>query len=655
MNRCLTVSDLMIVICSVLMVNSTRAQSLPTGFSVDTLVSTGLNAPLDFEILPDGRILIAEKFGAIKLKRPGLGGVTTIGSVPNVQTGSERGLLSIVVKGSELYTWASRSTTNNMVLSRFTLVGNLNDPTSTSLSFASSSEYVIVNNAPDLAFNHNGGTIRFGPDGMLYLSIGDDANCADASKNTKMAGVLLRLDVDGLPAFGPVPSVSSLAPADNPYITASNANKQVVIANGLRNPYSMCIDEVTGDLFVADVGQSAREELNWFPRNMGQPIVGKSFGWPWREGFIAYNFCGSAGPNPGGHTAPIDDRLYSSGGRSIICAGVVRNMGGPYDFGPAYEFNVFHNDYYNGTIERLVLNTSTNSWSNAAAVAGQPTTAYWGTGFAAAPHFDLGPDGAIYFVQRASTGANTGGFLKRIRGGGPVYSLAFADGDNQICTSGETFGTDLKVKLTNISTTNVVSGIEVVFSSEDGSASFGPGPFITDVNGEVSVTVTSTGVGDGDVNVEAFAIGAAPIAADLWGRKLEIVYVPGSPDDTMFVDFFNKSNAPAPVLPVLLALTLDVQPIYPTFFGDLHIDLITLQNTFIIEDGGNSFGGANFGPTPPLATPSWSTTYMAPAGIFTGLTYRFQLITYDVSVLSSQVGSAATNLGLSNPVSVTYQ
>ncbi len=636
-------------------VASAGAQTVPTGFTVDTLVSSGLNAPHDFAFLPDGRVLIAERAGVVKLWRPGTSTVTTVGTVPSTQVGSERGLLSICVRGDKLYCWASRSVTPNMVLSRFTLQGSLNAPNSTSLFFLGSSEYIVLNTAPDNAFNHNGGTVRFGPDDMLYLSIGDDANCQSALFYNSLAGGLLRLDVSGLPngAGGP-PAVGSLAPADNPFITSANDNKKLAIARGLRNPFGFNIDPVTGDIFIADVGQNAREELSLWRRRLGLPLVESDFGWPHREGDIAYNGCFGIGSPPADLKGPIDTRNTAAGSRSIMAAGVIRNLGGQFDFGPAYELSVFHSDYFNGNIERIRRDPG-QPWANAPVVPGQPSASFWGTGFNAATHYDQGPDGALYFVQHPNTYSTSGGFFKRVRGGGPVYNVTFPTGNSQVCTSGETFGLPLTVRVETLGG-SPVPNVEVALTTADGSASFGTaGPYVTDANGEISVTVSSTGLGQGNVLVEAFVVGAAPANADLFARKLDVTYIPGAGTDQMIVDFHNTTNMASPFLPFLLAVSDVSEPVFPTVFGPLYVNLVTLSNTLIIEDSTGGFGNVNLGPTPPFGTPGFNATYMLVSGAYAGQTVRFQAFVYDTTILVSQAGAGATNTGFTNPVTLTFQ
>ncbi|MFT7620554.1 MAG: hypothetical protein ACI97A_004211 [Planctomycetota bacterium] len=633
--------------------NVSAGQIVPFGFAIDTLESASLVAPNDFAFLPDGRILIAERDGTIRLKREGIIDVSTVGVVPNVLVNhAVRGLLSIAVRGDKIYTWATRSNSAFVVLARYTLVGPLNAPTGRGLTFDASSEFIVLERVPDNSHLHNGGTLRFGPDNMLYVSIGDDGDCFLGSALTQMGGKILRLDVSNLPANGPIPSTADIMPADNPFADAPNENQRLVLAYGLRNPFSMCIDGPTGDLFIADVGLQTREELNWYPRNLGQPLACRSYGWPWYQGSIPSVACPGVGSDPGGHTYPIDERIWGIEGNAIICSGVTRNQGGANDFGPAYEFNVFHCDFYNGTMTRLTLDTTSNTWSRPPAVLGQVDHDYWGLGFQGAVHFDLGPDGAIYFVQRNMNGI--GGTLKRIRGSGPIYNLNFTVGDYQVCSSGAAFGAPITVVVTDINSLPV-PGVTVQLSSPDGSAGVSPVPLITDANGEVTTSVSSTGIGLGEVSLQAGAIGALPVNAHLWGRKLEVEYVPGIPTDTITANFYNVSNANPPILPVLLAVTLDSEPVLPSALGDLYVNLGTLSNTTILEDGGGLFGFVNFGPTPPYGSPAWSSFYFAPSGAFAGLTYRFQMLVDDASILVSEIGAAAITIGRTNHVSITFQ
>lgn len=130
--------------------------------------------------------------------------------------------------------------------------------------------------------NHNGGGMVFGPDGYLYLGLGDGGSAGDPQSNAQstntLLGKLLRVDVDGGDPYG--------IPPDNPY--AEGGGRAEIWALGLRNPWRFTFDSRTGDLYIADVGQNAWEEINYMPA--GAP-PGANFGWDYREG--AHSFEGS--------------------------------------------------------------------------------------------------------------------------------------------------------------------------------------------------------------------------------------------------------------------------------------------------------------------------------------------------------------------------
>ncbi|HEB53960.1 MAG TPA: hypothetical protein ENI87_11965, partial [bacterium] len=422
------------------------AQNLPTNFVVDTLISSGLQAGHDFTFLPDGRVLIANRGGAVHVWA-GSGNPVQIGTVASVETGSERGLLSIEADpnfptNGYIYVWWSSSSDSFMHLDRFTCTGSLANGASTNLSFSQTSRRVILATMPDTAFNHNGGAVRFGPDGMLYLSVGDDATPCNAQSLTSKRGCLLRMDVSGL---GSAPSsveppYSSLDPGNNPN-SASAGFDQLVIAYGLRNPFRMEIDQVTGNCYIGDVGQNAQEEYSEYVYNQ-TALQLVNFGWPWREGTASYTGCGGSAPT--GMVNPI--ATVSAGNWNSVMGGPrYRNQNGPFDFGPAYEGDAFFLDYFGGELRRLTFTGS--SWVLAAAVPGQPNASTWANGLTATVSMRQGPDGGLWFLQHPTTYATSGGFLKRIRPLGPTNSVITISGDGQVEPAGETFPQPLVVQV----------------------------------------------------------------------------------------------------------------------------------------------------------------------------------------------------------------
>ena len=187
-----------------------RAQAtLPDDF-VDELVVGGLDLPVGMAFLPDGRlILVEQKSARIRLVVNGaLAAVDPVVVVPGVRiVGPERGLLGITVDPGfparpYVYVHCNDSSSLIIRITRFTVGGDLAFTGNGSLTIATSTRRDVINNAPDAQGNHNGGTVRFGPDGMLYASLGEDAAECAAQDTSGLRGVILRLDVSGIPAGG---------------------------------------------------------------------------------------------------------------------------------------------------------------------------------------------------------------------------------------------------------------------------------------------------------------------------------------------------------------------------------------------------------------------------------------------------------------------
>ncbi|OWL98252.1 glucose dehydrogenase [Deinococcus indicus] len=187
------------------------------------------------------------------------------------RAGGERGLLGLAFDPAfrtnrRLYVhYTDRS--GNTVLARYTAAasGTTADPASAKTLFTARQPYS----------NHNGGQLAFGPDGFLYLGLGDGGSGGDpqnlAQNLSSPLGKLLRFDVSG-DAARPAPG--------NPFLTRSGANPNIW-AYGLRNPWRFSFDRQTGDLIIADVGQNAFEEIDFQPR---ASRGGENYGWRPREG-----------------------------------------------------------------------------------------------------------------------------------------------------------------------------------------------------------------------------------------------------------------------------------------------------------------------------------------------------------------------------------
>jgi glucose/arabinose dehydrogenase len=201
------------------------------------------------------------------------------------------------------------------------------------------------------ASNHNGGQIAFGPDGYLYIALGDGGSGGDPWGNSRnlasLLGSILRIDVNGDDYPGDTERNYRIPP-DNPWPTGRGANAPEIWAYGLRNPWRFSFDRKYGDLFIADVGQSAWEEVNLQPA--GTP-GGRDFGWDCAEGAHEYVPPGGTdGPTAGCSSDPSSYELpileYSHGIGCSITGGY-RYYGDLY---PDMHGVYFFGDYCSGDI-----------------------------------------------------------------------------------------------------------------------------------------------------------------------------------------------------------------------------------------------------------------------------------------------------------------
>jgi glucose/arabinose dehydrogenase len=392
------------------------APTVPDGFGVEVMTND-VTQPASIAFLPDGRLLIVEqRSGKVRLLRGT--SVTTIGTVPSVNSSAnERGLLGIAVDPQwpthpYVYVHYTASSDPHVHISRFRVSGDLSNTGAGTLTMDVASRYDLVNDIPDNQTIHNGGTVRFGPDGKLYDSIGEDSSPCVAQDKTVLGGKILRLDVSRLPDGPGTATRALVTPSDNPFVTNSDPDARLVWAWGLRNPFRLQIDPQTGVAYVTDVGEDGWEELDRLDQG------GLDFGWPMREGPVSHGT--SCASNLPAQTEPIwayshaaeEDNLEAL---AIMNAGVYRdrsNGTGAARFPAGYSGNVFVSDYYVGHMWRLV--GSNNSWSLAPAVAGQPSAEHWGEGFSTVSDYALGPDGALWYCQQFVGGFSGPGEIGRV-------------------------------------------------------------------------------------------------------------------------------------------------------------------------------------------------------------------------------------------------
>ena len=279
------------------------------------LVASGLTKPIFLTSAPgdSARLFVVEQGGYIRIIRNGSVLPTPFLNISDsLSPGFERGLLCLAFHpafpDSNYFYVNYTNQAGNLVLARFEV-----SPGADTATLASMQKLLTITEPES---NHNGGTVFFGSnDGYLYLSVGDGGGGGDQHGSigngqdiNVLLGKLLRLDINhGLPYT---------IPPDNPFV--GQAGLDEIWAYGLRNPFRVGLDIANGDLYIADVGQSSWEELNYQP---GTSTGGENYGWRLMEGAHCYN--PSSGCDPGGLTYPLTE--YSSSiGCSIIGGYVYR-------------------------------------------------------------------------------------------------------------------------------------------------------------------------------------------------------------------------------------------------------------------------------------------------------------------------------------------
>jgi len=299
------------------------------------LVINGFTRPVDLQSARDGsgRLFIIEKYGVIRLVKDWLPSPQPFLDISDRvnEGGNEMGLLGFAFHPDfeqngyfyVNYTGAGGHTR----ISRFTANGDTADPNSEQVLMVIEQPYE----------NHNGGMVAFGPDGYLYLGLGDGGLAGDPHKhgqNTQsLLSKILRIDVNN--------GVPYSIPADNPF-----GNE--VWAYGLRNPWRFSFDRLTGDLYIGDVGQGEWEEVDYLP--VGSPS-GANFGWSVMEGGHGYD-----GLFQEGMLLPVAEYSHSNpySGCSVTGGYVYRGSM------PEWNGIYLYGDYCTGTVWGLIL--SNGQW-----------------------------------------------------------------------------------------------------------------------------------------------------------------------------------------------------------------------------------------------------------------------------------------------------
>ena len=304
--------------------------------------------PVDLQAAGDGsnRIFIVEQRGVIKVldtddANPA---ATVFLDIQNRvrDRGNEEGLLGLAfhpdyVANGFFFVYYTADSPRRSVLARYRV--STSDPGRGDRS----SETVLLTEAQP-ASNHNGGQIAFGPDGYLYVGLGDGGGANDqfghGQIRSTILGAILRIDVNtsgGGRAYG--------IPADNPYVGNSLGYREEIYAYGLRNPWRFSFDADTGRLFTADVGQNAYEEINLIEK-------GGNYGWNTMEG--NHCFRPRQGCDRTGLTLPIAEYAHNGQPKSVTGGYVYRGARAPTLTG-----KYIYADYVDGRIWALAMDGET--------------------------------------------------------------------------------------------------------------------------------------------------------------------------------------------------------------------------------------------------------------------------------------------------------
>jgi glucose/arabinose dehydrogenase len=320
-------------------------------------VATGLTRITDIAHADDDRLFVTLQAGTIRIIQPNGTVLPTpflnITSTVN-DNGNEQGLLGLAfdpayaVNGRFYVHYTAGSGNGTSRVSRFTVSSsnpNVADPASEEILYT----------WPQPFSNHNGGDLEFGLDGLLYVAFGDGGSAGDPQNNaqdlTDPLGDIIRIDVGGETGWA--------VPADNPWAGLGNDTLPEIWVSGLRNPYRIGFDRLTGDLFIGDVGQNAFEEMDFVAAGDNS---GPNFGWRCYEANTVYNASGCAPQST--YEAPIAVHQQSQQGWCSIIAGRTYR-GGTY---PRMEGLHIYTDYCGGQFYTLRQNDQ-GAWVRAQVLA----------------------------------------------------------------------------------------------------------------------------------------------------------------------------------------------------------------------------------------------------------------------------------------------
>ena len=278
---------------------------------------------------PGDTVWIAERAGTVRVLNDGGLGEPVLDISDETTTDGERGLLGVTFDKDFAHFYISYTDLQGTsTIDEFAVQdGTIQEDTRRT---------VLTQEQPES--NHNGGNITFGPDGYLYIAFGDGGGGGDPDGNGQkldtLLGKLLRIDPRGGTPYA--------VPEDNPFVGDPNARSEIW-SYGLRNPWRFSFDAGSGDLLIADVGQSAWEEIDWAPADSKG---GENYGWAQMEGTHPFR----GGTEPANHVPPIHEYDRNGLGCSVTGGYVYRGQA-IADLEGQYVYS----DYCDGTLRSLEI------------------------------------------------------------------------------------------------------------------------------------------------------------------------------------------------------------------------------------------------------------------------------------------------------------
>jgi glucose/arabinose dehydrogenase len=341
-----------------LLLSYAQGQTLPANFQ-RVQVTASLSNPTAMAFTPDGRVLICQQGGQLRVVKNGSLLSTPAVSL-SVNTSGERGLIGVAVdpnfaSNQFIYLYYTHTSGPHNRLSRFTMTGDV-----------AGSETTILDLPTLSGIYHNGGGLAFGNDGKLYVAVGENQVGSNAQNLDTYLGKLLRINSDGT------------VPTGNPF--TGGAARSRVWAYGLRNPFTIASDPVSGKIFVNDVGNATWEEIN------DATTGGRNFGWPDKEGMCTSGCSGFTNPiyvyatnrndpPPAGQGCAINGGTFFNGAIS--------------NYPATYNGRYFFLDYCGSWIDNINPASAT------------PTRSGFGTGLGTGlVYIKQGTDGNLYYMSR---------------------------------------------------------------------------------------------------------------------------------------------------------------------------------------------------------------------------------------------------------------